>query len=306
VIGLVSLYAVAAYRMMPSLDSLLKQLTSLRFSAAVIDNLEEHLRDIIHDQMVDDGHRQTLPFDQTIHLQSITFRYPNSSTLVLDNLSVKIPKNRSIAFVGPSGVGKSTLVDIVLGLLTPDAGKLIVDGVPVTSENLRSWQNGIGYVPQDIYLCDDTLVRNIAFGLDESDIDLDAVIAAAKLAHLHDFIEAELPDGYDTVVGERGTRLSGGQRQRVGIARALYHKPKVLVLDEATSSLDGITERIVTEAIQGLSGERTIVVIAHRLSTIRYCNAIHLMQSGKIVATGTYDELMTNNTMFQSMARNGE
>ena len=303
IIGLVTLYGVAVYRLMPSLDGLLKQFASLRFSAPVIDTLEEHLRDALHARAVDGDRGESLPFDRAIQLDSVTFRYPNSSALVLDNLSVTIPKNRTIAFVGPTGVGKSTLVDIVLGLLAPDAGKLTVDGAPVNSENLRAWQNSIGYVPQDIYLYDDTLVRNIAFGRDERDIDRDAVIAAAKLAHLHDFVEAELPDGYETVVGERGIRLSGGQRQRVGIARALYYNPKVLVLDEATSSLDGITERIVTDAIQRLSGEMTIIVIAHRLSTIRHCDTIHLMRAGKIVAEGTYDELMAENATFRAMAR---
>jgi ABC-type multidrug transport system fused ATPase/permease subunit len=200
----------------------------------------------------------------------------------LDDLSLRIQKGESIGFIGPSGSGKSTLVDVVLGLLTPSPGQVLVDGDDI-QKNLRAWQDQIGYVPQSIYLTDDTLRRNVAFGLPDGEIDDAAVKRAIRAAQLEDFV-AGLPKDLETIVGERGVRLSGGQRQRIGIARALYHDPVVLVLDEATSALDTATERGVMEAVTALRGNKTILIVAHRLSTVANCDRLYRLEQGKIVA----------------------
>ena len=225
-------------------------------------------------------------------LDQIQFSYPETTIPVLNKVSVTIKENTTVAFVGATGSGKTTLIDIILGLLTAQGGALLVDGTPITSDNERNWQQTIGYVPQDIFLSDDTVERNIAFGLDEKEIDHERVATAAKIAALDEFITTDMKDGYNTIIGERGIRLSGGQRQRIGLARALYDNPPVLVLDEATSSLDGITETEVMEAIKSASKDRTVIIIAHRLSTVQNCDVIYLMEKGSIIAEGTYDELL--------------
>jgi len=197
-------------------------------------------------------------------------------------------------------------VDIILGLLSPQRGRLLIDGEPVTGENLRRWQLNLGYVPQQIYLSDSSLARNIAFGIPEDKLDLEAVEQAARIANLHDFVANELVDGYQTFVGERGVRLSGGQRQRVGIARAIYHNPSVLVLDEATSALDSVTESAVMDAIHNLAHEKTIIVIAHRITTVRECDNIYMLDKGKVVDEGTYDGLIETNERFRALANMSE
>jgi ABC-type multidrug transport system fused ATPase/permease subunit len=195
-----------------------------------------------------------------------------------------------VGFVGPSGAGKSTLVDVILGLFAPTSGTVLVDGRDI-QDNLRNWQNQIGYVPQTIYLTDDTLRRNVAFGLGDENIDEQAVVDAIRLAQLEDFV-ASLPDKLGTVVGERGVRLSGGQRQRIGIARALYHNPSVLVLDEATSSLDTPTEHGVMQAVQALQGTKTVIIVAHRLSTVEYCDRLYRIEDSRMTEQGTFDEVV--------------
>lgn len=207
-----------------------------------------------------------------------------------------------VAVVGTTGAGKATLVDVILGLLTPGSGTLDVDGVALTPETLPRWQRQIGYVPQAIFLTDDTVARNIAFGLSDSEIDMDAVRRAARIAQIDRFIEEDLEQGYATIVGERGVRLSGGQRQRLGIARAMYHDPEVLVLDEATSALDGATERGVFDAITALAGKKTLIMIAHRLATIESYDEIVLLNRGRIEAKGTYAELLDASADFRRMA----
>jgi ABC-type multidrug transport system fused ATPase/permease subunit len=215
---------------------------------------------------------------------------------------MSIAVNSTVGIVGGTGAGKTTTVDLILGLLTPASGQILVDDLEITGVNVRGWQDVIGYVPQQIYLMDDTVAANIAFGVPREQRDFAAIERAARLAELHDFVVHELPKGYNTEVGERGVRLSGGQRQRIGIARALYHDPDVLILDEATSALDNLTERAVMEAVHNLSHRKTIIMIAHRLTTVRNCDNIFLLEKGRLVAQGTYDELIAGNEAFRRMA----
>jgi ABC-type bacteriocin/lantibiotic exporter with double-glycine peptidase domain len=231
-------------------------------------------------------------FKREISLENVAFKYESSSVESLRGVSLIIPHGSTIGFIGTTGAGKSTLVDIILGLLTPVTGIVKVDGNDIQT-NLRAWQNKIGYVPQSIFLTDDTLRRNIAFGISKNEIDETSIQRAIESAQLSDYVKS-LPLGLDTIVGERGIRLSGGQRQRIGIARALYHDPSVLVLDEATSSLDNATEKSVMEAIKKLHGYKTIIIIAHRLSTVEHCDRIFKLEFGKIVDEGKMVKTVKN------------
>jgi len=303
VVGVLALYGAAAYRLMPSLNRILSSLSTMRFNRAIVEIISD---DMVEEELVtvpSEGAIGALPFSRELRLDNVRFRYPEGDRDVLSSFSLAIPRNSSIGLAGPTGAGKSTLVDLILGLLHPSEGQITVDGEPVTPANVRRWQAEVSYVPQHIFLVDDTVRRNIAFGLPDDEIDDEAVVAAARLAHIHGFIESELPNGYDTTLGERGVRLSGGQRQRIGIARALYRRPKLLVMDEATSALDGITEVVINEAVADLAGNTTMIIIAHRLTTVQHCDVIYLMDRGRIAAHGTYDELMSSNTMFRAMAR---
>jgi len=237
-----------------------------------------------------------------IELRDVIFSYPQADIPALHGMSLRIPARSTVGLVGSTGAGKSSVADMILGLLRPDSGALVVDGTEITPDNMRSWQDQLGYVPQQIYLADATIAGNIAFGIPEDEIDMAAVERAARMASLHDFVTTELAQGYATEVGERGVRLSGGQRQRVGIARALYHDPEVLILDEATSALDNLTERAVMEAVDNVGGQKTIVLIAHRLSTVRQCDTIFLLEQGRLVAEGDFDALIEQNTRFRQMA----
>ncbi|WP_232225143.1 ABC transporter ATP-binding protein [Dactylococcopsis salina] len=236
-----------------------------------------------------------------LRLDSVSYHYPNSEEQVLNQVSIEIPQGTSVGLIGSSGAGKTTLVDVILGLLQPTEGKVLVDGVDI-QQGLRGWQNQIGYIPQSIYLCDDTLRGNIAFGIPEEEISDEQVWSAVRSAQLQELVE-RLPQGLDTVVGERGVRLSGGQRQRVGIARALYHNPQVLVMDEATAALDNETEAGIMEAVEKLSGEKTLIMIAHRLTTVKNCDCLYLMERGKVVDQGSYEELRDRNKNFMRMAK---
>ena len=234
-----------------------------------------HVEEIVKDE---DWH-----FKKEIEVKRVTYAYPEGEGNVIENACFHIRKGETVAFVGSSGAGKSTIVDILLGLLPPQQGKILVDGMDVY-KNLRTWQKEIGYIPQTIYLSDDSIRNNVAFGIEEENIDEQAVIAALKQAQLYDFVDT-LPEGLDTCVGDRGIRLSGGQRQRIGIARALYHKPEILVLDEATSALDNDTEAAVMEAIDSLKGQKTIIIIAHRLTTIKNADTVYKVKDGKVEQT---------------------
>ena len=212
-----------------------------------------------------------------------------------------IPVNHVIGIVGSSGSGKSTLIDIILGLLPPQSGRMYIDDTLVTKDNIRGWQNNLGFVPQSIFLSEGSIAENIAFGIPADEIDYDQVMKAISLAHLTELVE-ELPEGINTKVGERGVQLSGGQRQRIGIARALYNEADILIFDEATSALDGITEKIIMDAIHDFTGQKTIIMIAHRLKTVQKCDTIYLMEKGRVIDQGTYQQLVENNPKFREMA----
>ena len=247
-----------------------------------------------------------MKFSDHIELKGVEYTYPKANTPALKNINLRIKVNTTVGFAGSTGAGKTTAVDVILGLLPPQNGDLIVDGKPIKSHNRLSWQRAFGYVPQFIFLADDTVTANIAFGIPANEVDKKAVIRAAKIAELHDFVINELNNGYDTAVGERGVRLSGGQRQRVGIARAMYHNPDILIMDEATSALDNLTERAVMNAIDRLSSKKTIIMIAHRLSTVKECDNIFLFDQGKLVSQGNYKHLLSKSKLFKKMVESNE
>ncbi len=269
------LFTAAAFRLMPSVNRILNYTQSIRYGLATANTLCAELK---LNSSAPNGATTIIAPWQKITLCDVCFTYPNAPTPALNHLSLAIQRGETVGFVGPSGSGKSTLVDAVLGLLTPSAGTILVGNSDIQN-NLRGWQNQIGYVPQSIYLTDDSLRRNVAFGLADDKIDNTAVARAIRSAQLEEFV-CTLPEGLETVVGERGIRLSGGQRQRIGIARALYHDPSVLVLDEATSALDTATEQGVMEAITALHGTKTILIVAHRLSTVEHCDRLYRLECG--------------------------
>lgn len=306
VLPLMGFFAFAAYRLMPALQKIFTSIASIRFNTASLNALYQDMYSFNNQLSQTTSCRQKYPIlhlQKDLTLKEITFSYPGTTIPVIDNLNIKIDTNTSVAFVGVTGTGKTTIVDIILGLLRPDSGNILVDGLEITDENLPSWQKNLGYIPQDIFLQDDTVTRNIAYGVHYEDIDMEAVERAASIANIHDFVMEGLPNGYQTIVGERGVRLSGGQRQRIGIARALYHDPEVLVLDEATSALDGATEKAVFAAIQNIAKTKTFVIIAHRLTTVKNCDVIYVLEEGKIVGQGKYEELMKSNKVFRKMVK---
>jgi ABC-type multidrug transport system fused ATPase/permease subunit len=294
---IITLFAFAAYRLKPSLQGFFQKWATVKYNTAALENIIEDLEadEDLTERNFNDGIRLSLK--NMIYVKDLNFSYPNSANPALKYINLKITANTSVAFVGPSGSGKTTLVDVIMGLLRRDSGKIVVDDMAVEGDGWRKWQNNIGYIPQHIYLTDDSIAANIAFGIRQKDINYEQVKTAARAAHLDGFIEG-LPEGYETIVGERGVRLSGGQRQRIGIARSLYHDPDVLVMDEATSALDTRTENAVMEAIYNLSGTKTILIIAHRLSTVQKCDKIFVLNEGKLVEEGTYDELLMNEEFF--------
>ncbi|HAG69909.1 MAG TPA: ABC transporter ATP-binding protein [Lachnospiraceae bacterium] len=277
-----SVFAIAAFRMLPSFNRITGYMGTLSYAKASVNALYEDLRQI---EELERAEKQRnipgeLTFEDKVEIRNVSFRYPESERPVFEAVNIILKKNTSIALIGPSGAGKTTLADVVLGVLTPSTGSIYLDGTDIYS-HLDEWHRMTGYIPQEIYLLDDTILKNIAFGIDEQEINTEEVKRAAREAQLEEFIET-LPEGYETRVGERGVMLSGGQRQRIGIARALYHNPSVLVLDEATSALDNATEAAVMEAINSFQGNKTLIVIAHRLSTIRSCDLIYEVNEGSV------------------------
>jgi ABC-type multidrug transport system fused ATPase/permease subunit len=306
VIPVATLYAVAAYRILPALQQITQALSALQFNRKSLDVISEDLA--LAEQhpgasLIREIRKQPIICEDSIRLQEVSFRYPAAETNAVERLTLTIRKNTSTGLVGTTGAGKSTIADIVLGLLIPQSGQVKIDMTPITEQTAPAWQIHTGYVPQQIFLTDDTIACNIAFGVNPQDIDHQALVAAARMAHIYEFVTTELPDGFDTVVGERGIRLSGGQRQRIAIARALYHKPELLVFDEATNALDGATEAIIQQSVRELAGTKTLLIIAHRLNTVKDCDVIHVLEHGRIISSGSYDELMKNCDVFRSMAQ---
>jgi ABC-type multidrug transport system fused ATPase/permease subunit len=287
---LVSLYAFAGYRMLPALQEVFNGVTRMRFSWATLELVRQEMMSPVAPAL---PFVAPLPFERAIRLENVSYRYPLGDAPALVNIYLEIPRGARVGFIGPTGSGKSTAIDVILGLLRPSNGRVMIDGIALDSEELiRSWQARIGYVPQHIFLADDTVAANIAFGEVAGRMNHAAVERAARMAQLHDFVTNELPRGYDTPVGERGIRLSGGQRQRLGLARALYGNPAVLVLDEATSALDNETEAAVIQALDELRAGCTVIMIAHRLTTVRCCDFLVRMEDGRVTASGTPDKVL--------------
>lgn len=304
IIPLVSLFVFAGYRLMPALQDIFHSFASFQFNKAVLNKVYKDIHEggIHPDKDLDNKELpDPLVLEESISFANVSFLYPNRKDFVLRDINFQVKRGVSIGIVGPTGGGKTTLVDLILGLLTPTKGTIKVDGVEVKKENVRNWQRNIGYVPQQIYLSDDTIARNIAFGIADEQIDMIQVKRVSKIANIDAFIEKELPFGYDTFIGERGIRLSGGQKQRIGIARALYHDPGVLVLDEATSFLDGTTEKAVLEAIKNVTKLKTFIIVTHRFKTVEHCDMLYFIDKGKIVVQGTYKDLLKDNLQFQEM-----
>lgn len=292
ILPVIGVYGLAGYRLMPALQNMYAASTSIRYGTAALDELLENINEARQSQIQKGVEIEKIQLTRELKLENITFSHEGTTLPTLKKVSLSLPYRSSLGIIGTTGAGKSTLVDVILGLLSPQAGKIIIDGTPLVKDSqIRGWQKNIGYVPQSIYLSDNTLLSNIAFGIDSKEINIDKAKDAAKMAMIHDFIES-LPEGYQTVVGERGVRLSGGQRQRIGIARALYSDPDLLIFDEATSALDKNTEVEVMKAIEKVSGSKTIIMIAHRLDTVRKCKKIIKLDLGEIVHEGSAEEVL--------------
>ena len=308
--SVLSIFAIASIRMFPAASALLGAIMTIRGSKHIIDKIYLDLKEVENREgasatvsgmlRVENGLRRpqiavdsaggSMAFSKQVVLNQLSYSYPEANKPSIQNISLTIPRGQAIALIGKSGAGKTTLVDIILGLLQPQVGDIEVDGISVYND-LRQWQNLIGYIPQSIFLMDDTVERNIAFGVLDEQIDATRLRKAIEAAQLLQLVD-ELPDGIKTRLGERGVRLSGGQRQRIGIARALYHEREILVLDEATAALDNETEQLVNDSIKALSGQKTLIIIAHRLTTVEHCDCIYLMERGEIIKSGNYQEVI--------------
>lgn len=288
IIPVMALYAFAVYRLVPALQVVFANISLFRTSAPVLNLISEKYSQLNVSNTFDDSSSR-INLHSEITFKEVNFRYPKAEKVALEKISLQIPANNIVGIIGSTGSGKTTLIDVLLGLLTPTQGAIHVDGEKICKDNIRQWQRCIGYVPQYISLVDASISANIALGVDPSNLKMDDVVSAAKIANIHDFIISELEDGYDTKVGDKGVRLSGGQRQRLGIARALYNKPNILVLDEATSALDGQTEKVVMDAVNNLGRKLTLVIIAHRLSTLAKADIVYKLEKGRICSHGSYE-----------------
>ena len=295
---IISLYVFAGYRLLPSVQSVYASISNIIFFKSALDNIITELRNVKKYKLKKNNNEMNLK--DKIFLENICFQYPNMNKNILNNINIKFPAKSITGLIGLTGSGKTTIIDIVLGLLEPQKGSIIIDTEIINTNNYQTWQKLIGYVPQNINLIDDSVISNIAFGEQSNvDIDIERVIKVSKIAQLHNFILNNLPNQYQTKVGERGVKLSGGQRQRIGIARALYHNPKVLVLDEATSALDDETEKKIMDSIKNLSKSLTVIMVAHRKNTIKYCDLIYKINNGQVDNYGTFEDLFQKKTNFK-------
>ena len=302
IIPSLTVYAVASVKILPAFQQIYSSIADIRSNIAAFESIRLDLENSVNTSTpINKNDKNILIPKNKISIEDVTFKYDSKERFVLNNLNIDIPVKSVVGIVGPSGSGKSTLIDILLGLIKPKQGHLKVDDVIIDNQNKRSWQNNIGFVAQNIFLSDSSIAENVAFGVSKDEIEIKKVKKAIDLAHLTELVNG-LKDGIYTQVGERGVQLSGGQRQRIGIARALYHGAEVLVFDEATSSLDGITEKMIMEAIHKFGGKKTIIMIAHRLKTVEKCDQIFFIDKGKLIDQGTYDELVEKNELFKNMA----
>ena len=304
ILPILSLYALAGYRLLPSLQKAFAAASSARHSFSIVDNIYQDLQQAtLHSgdpQKV--VHQAEMPlFSKRILFQEVGFNY--GEKVVFDDLNLSIEKGDTVGLVGPIGSGKSTLINLLAGLISPQQGSIEIDDTVLDEKNIESWKTQIGYVPQEVFLFDDTIYRNIAMGIEDGAIDMARVERSAQLACIHDFIVNELPSGYHSKVGERGARLSGGQRQLIGLARAIYRNPKLLILDESTNSLDNITETTIIESLSNLAEDLTTIIIAHRLTSVQHVDRILILQDGKIVDEGSYATLLEKNQTFRELAR---
>nr|WP_298374335.1 ABC transporter ATP-binding protein [uncultured Halomonas sp.] len=313
ILPVLAVYALAGFKMLPSFQQIYSSFSYVKGNMAAFEAIRSDLKESykrtveIENQKFQLGKEtRKLSVKENILIKNVSFTYPGKVDPALNEVSMLIPAKKTIGIVGSSGSGKSTIIDILLGLIAPSKGELLIDNISLTlsddvHKKVREWQNSLGFVPQSIFLSDNSIKENIAFGIEEQDINEEDLNRAVKLAHLDELV-SQLPQGLDTKVGERGVQLSGGQRQRIGIARALYHDAEVLVFDEATSALDNISEKMIMDAIYEFVGKKTVIIIAHRLSTVKQCDLIFLMEAGKVIDSGTYDELAENNKIFKKMA----
>jgi HlyD family secretion protein len=309
ILPLISIYALAGFKLLPAFQQIYFSISTIQGNIASLENLKIDLHSSqktdlsINDKSNFQNDKEKIKFLNSIQLLNVSFSFSETNEPFINNLNLKFPKNSIIGLVGPSGSGKSTIIDIFMGLIDPDSGYVGYDNNILQPHQKRAFQNKIGFVSQSIFLADTSIKENIAFGITPQKINNKKIDTAIKLANLEDVIQT-LPDGINTLVGERGVQLSGGQRQRIGIARSLYNDPEILVFDEATSSLDGLTEKLIMDAIDSFAGKKTIILIAHRLSTVKKCDLIYFIDKGQVVDEGTYEHLLATNSSFKKMSEN--
>ncbi len=300
ILPVLAVFGFAAFKLLPSLQQIYSGAAQIRSNLAAFNSIKGDLLSAkVLLSQPETADRKVISRN-FIELKDISFTYPNKKRSVLKGINLSIPANSVVGIVGPSGAGKSTLIDILLGLIIPDKGKLYIGETEITRNNMREWQNMLGYVPQNIFLSEGNIIENVAFGINSNIVDMESVKRVIKLANLDEWVN-NLPDGYLTKIGERGVQISGGQRQRIGIARALYGDADFLFFDEATSALDGVTEKIIMEAIEECARKKTIILIAHRLNTVKKCDLIFMVDQGKLVDQGSYNYLSENNAYFREM-----